>query len=175
MDPKTKIFILATGGTIEKGYNELDGSLLNRGSLLEEQVLSKLRLSHTPYELEVLMSKDSLDMTEMDRSLICDKALKIAAFENQPVVIIHGTDTLTETAQQCLTSSQTLKSPIIFTGAMKPPGFADSDAEQNVCEALLAARLLSPGVYVCFHNIVMNAAEAVKDRKKGTFVKKTGA
>ncbi len=168
-----KVVILTTGGTIEKNYSELDGSLRNRGSILESQVLSKLRLEHTLYEIECLMSKDSLDMNREDRVLICERALEIAGQPNSPVVIIHGTDTLRETALVCEEIADFLKSPIVFTGAMKPPEFADSDASQNVSEALLAARLLPRGVYLAFHNLILPAKQAHKDKTAGTFVRQS--
>ena len=58
---------------------------------------------------------------------------------------------------------------MILTGAMRPYEFRDSDAQQNVTEALLAARLLAPGVYVVIHNRVLSFPGVVKDRKAGEF------
>ena len=47
---------------------------------------------------------------------------------------------------------------------MRPYEFRDSDALQNVTEALLAARLVAPGVYVVMHNRVLAFPGVVKDR-----------
>jgi L-asparaginase len=55
---------------------------------------------------------------------------------------------------------------------MRPYQFRDTDAFQNVTEALLACRLVSPGVYVVIHNNVLRFPGVVKDRAKGTFVKR---
>jgi len=64
-----------------------------------------------------------------------------------------------------------LQIPVILTGAMRPYKFRKSDALQNVTESLLAARLVSPGVYVVMHNRVLRFPGVVKDRESLTFVK----
>jgi L-asparaginase len=56
---------------------------------------------------------------------------------------------------------------------MRPYEFRDTDAYQNMTEALLACRLLSPGVYVVMHNQVMRFPGVVKDRRLMTFVRST--
>jgi L-asparaginase len=62
---------------------------------------------------------------------------------------------------------------VILTGAMRPYEFRDTDAIQNVTEALLAARLLEGGVYVVMHNRVLRFPGVVKDRDARTFVRKS--
>ena len=54
---------------------------------------------------------------------------------------------------------------------MRPYEFRDTDAAQNVIEALLASRLLDPGVYVAMHNRVLQFPGVVKDREALTFVR----
>ena len=49
-------------------------------------------------------------------------------------------------------------------GATTTLGFEGSDGLQNLTESLLAARLLSPGVYVVFHGQVFPADRTMKDR-----------
>ena len=70
---------------------------------------------------------------------------------------------------QQLKESKELCAPIVFTGAMKPMGFEDSDSNQNVTEALLAAKILSPGVYISFHNQVFELPNVRKNKEKRTF------
>jgi L-asparaginase len=60
--------------------------------------------------------------------------------------------------------------PVILTGAMTPLGFEGSDALQNLTESLLAARLLSPGVFVVMHGQVFPVARVRKDKDRATFV-----
>ena len=59
-----------------------------------------------------------------------------------------------------------LKVPVVFTGAMIPMGFEDSDATQNVTEALLSAKLLSPGFYISFHNQIFSVPHVQKNKDK---------
>jgi L-asparaginase len=63
-----------------------------------------------------------------------------------------------------------LKTPIILTGAMTPLGFEGSDALQNLTESLLAARLLSSGVFVVMHGQVFPVGRVLKDKDKATFI-----
>jgi L-asparaginase len=57
---------------------------------------------------------------------------------------------------------------------MRPYEFRDSDAAQNVTEALLALRFVEPGVYVTMHNRVLRFPGVHKDAKQLTFVRQLG-
>ena len=54
---------------------------------------------------------------------------------------------------------------------MTPLGFEGSDALQNLTESLLAARLLSAGVFVVMHGQVFPVSQVRKDKDKATSVK----
>jgi L-asparaginase len=58
---------------------------------------------------------------------------------------------------------------VILTGAMKPLGFDDSDAKQNVVEAIYAARLVSAGYYISFHGRLFKVPNVRKNKQRGTF------
>lgn len=163
------VAILTTGGTIEKTYNEMDGSLRNVASVLEH-ILGRLRL----YDLSVshvgVMSKDSLEMTDADRDIILE-AVREALPTADAVLVVHGTDTLSVTGDHLHRNLANLDRPVVLTGAMRPYEFRDSDAFQNMTEALLACRLLGPGVYVVMHNQALCFPGVSKDRQKMTFVR----
>ncbi len=168
------IAILTTGGTIEKVYNEADGSLRNTTSPLE-QVMRGLRLSDLKWRHVTVMSKDSLEMTDADRATIL-QSVREALTRDDAVLVLHGTDTLSLTGEllhrelcQSRTDQPPLSKPVILTGAMRPFEFRDTDAFQNLTEALLAARLLGPGVYVVMHSQVLKFPGVVKDRQAMTF------
>ncbi len=165
---KTRVILITTGGTIDKTYDEGEGTLENRDSLIKQALVARLRLPYTELEVFSIMSKDSLYMTDEDRSLICIY-MKNQLNRNIPIVVLHGTDTMTHTAEFCLKNIGEVNVPIVFTGAMKPLGFSDSDAQQNVTEALLAAKLLKPGFYVSFHNRIFNVPHVKKNKDKRTF------
>ncbi|MBL8878293.1 MAG: asparaginase [Phycisphaerales bacterium] len=164
-----KIAILTTGGTIEKTFNEADGSLRNSGSVLEE-ILAALRLPEAELRHISVMSKDSLEMTDTDRDIIL-RAVLDALVTDDAVLVVHGTDTLSVTGEHLHRHLQPLNKPIVLTGAMRPFEFRDSDAFQNLTEALLACKLLSPGIYVVMHNQALRFPDVTKDRSRGTFVR----
>lgn len=167
-----RIAILTTGGTIEKTFNESDGSLRNVGSVLDT-ILSQLRLIDLAIRHVKVMSKDSLDMTPEDREVIL-AAVRAALPDSDAVIVVHGTDTLSVTGEHLhrhlAADGAPLNKPVVLTGAMRPYEFRDSDAFQNMTEALLSCRLLPGGVYVVMHNQALVFPGARKDRDRGTFV-----
>jgi L-asparaginase len=170
-DRAFKIAILTTGGTIDKTYDETDGSLRNVRSVLE-QLLGQLRLPLLDVTHVAVMSKDSLEMTSEDRDCILG-AVRSAAAEHDAVLVIHGTDTLTATGDHLHGNLGELRVPIVMTGAFRPWEFRDSDALQNVTESLLAARLLGPGIYVAMHGRALAFPGVFKDRAQRTFSRLT--
>lgn len=179
-----RIELLTTGGTIEKVYDEAAGMLVNRGSIVR-RMLRRLRLEETQVHQREVLSKDSLDITKEERQLIV-KAVRdaLAGDSGGPpagVVILHGTDTLCETGdllqQELFAPASSIPagpqplSPIILTGAMRPYEMKQSDAIQNLTEAILATSLVTPGVYVAAHGRVLRFPGVVKDRVRGTFVR----
>lgn len=161
--------LITTGGTIEKTYDEGLGRLTNAGSIVQ-RMLRRLRLEGSRVHVRELMSKDSLDLTDDDRRLIV-RAVRAASGLSDAVVILHGTDTLTDTGETILREIPDLKVPVVLTGAMRPYEMKRSDALQNLTEALLASSSLDPGVYVVGHGRVLKFPGVVKDRKRQTFVR----
>jgi len=166
-----RLTILTTGGTIDKTYDEFQGNLRNEHTAIEV-ILDSLRLPDLVIRNVEVMHKDSLDMTDEDRGIIA-RAVCEAAPSSDAVIILHGTDTLSETGELLCAECADLEIPVILTGAMRPYEFRDTDALQNVIESLLAARLLDDGVYVAMHNRVLRFPGVIKDRRAGTFVRKS--
>jgi len=163
-----RIYLLSTGGTIEKVYSEQSGVVENRAAKLE-RYLRMLRLPDAEIHTIHLMNKDSLEMTDDDRAEVRDRVAGLLA-EGAPIVISHGTDTMVETGRFLEKSFADLNVPIVLTGAMTPLGFEGSDGLQNLTESLLAARLVAPGVYIVMHGQVFPVSKAHKDKDKATFV-----
>jgi L-asparaginase len=168
------ITLITTGGTIEKTYDESSGELANRRSLVR-RMLSELRLEDTEVSVFELMSKDSLEMTEADRSRIVE-AVRLAgaaqtSTETGGVVVLHGTDTLAKTGEKLCAEIPEPSIPIILTGAMRPFEMKSSDALQNLTEALFATGVLAPGVWCVAHGRALAFPGVRKDTERGTFVK----
>lgn len=168
-----RIALLTTGGTIEKRYVEQDGSMENTEPQIR-RCLRLLRLPTTDIHVEELMNKDSLWMTDEDRTAIADRVLYHAS-QGLPVVVTHGTDTVVQTgkavAAALMANLPQLRHPVVFTGAMTPFGIEGSDALQNLTEALLSSRLVTPGVFLAFHGEVFPIGEVQKQRETSRFVR----
>lgn len=166
----TSIELITTGGTIEKTYDDSTGQLTNRGSIVQ-RMLRRLTLPDTKINVRELLSKDSLEFTDDDRALIL-RGVKAAMTLNDGIVILHGTDTLSQTGNYLLEQlGESLIAPVVITGAMRPYEMKRSDALQNLTEALLAATVLDPGVYFVGHGKALSFPGVEKDRAKFTFVR----
>lgn len=170
MTTERRIALISTGGTIEKTYNEYDGSLANRLSVLEV-MLAGLVLRGVRIERVPVMNKDSLLMTDEDHERIAEVA-RLYAASHDGLVITHGTDRLQYTGEKLVERLGTPRVPIVLTGAMRPYELRTTDALQNLTEALLAVQLAAPGVYVAMHNQVLRFPGVVKDPENLRFVRR---
>ena len=138
-----RIALISTGGTIEKTYQELGGTLKNHVSVLDV-MLTQLELRGVESVTRVaLMNKDSLEMSDADHNLIAAEVVKQCQ-SHDGVIVVHGTDRLAQsgerTLERLLASGAPMK-PVIFTGAMRPWELRKTDATQNLTEALLAVQI----------------------------------
>lgn len=168
--PDKRIALVSTGGTIEKTYDELAGVLENSVSVLDV-MLASLQLEGVEIIRVPLMNKDSLDMGSDDHKFIADTAASMSR-HNDGVVVVHGTDRLADTGEVMVAQIADLGVPIVLTGAMRPYVMRNTDALQNLTEALIAVQVVDPGVYVAMHNRVLQFPGVVKDRARGTFVRR---
>jgi L-asparaginase len=91
------VYLITTGGTIEKIYSEQTGEVANLSNKID-RYLAKLLLPDAEVNVVPLMNKDSLDMTDHDRVLLLGMVRAILK-ENAPIVITHGTDTMVESGR----------------------------------------------------------------------------
>ena len=165
---RIRIAVVSTGGTIEKSYDELSGVLANQVNILDI-MLASLQLDGVDIVRVRLMNKDSLEMSEDDHKLIAKTAGSLAR-GHDGVVVVHGTDRMSQSGERTLAMNPDLEAPIVFTGAMRPYEMRTTDALQNMTEALLAVQLLGPGVYIAMHNKVLSFPGVIKDTERGTFI-----
>ncbi|HTR46499.1 MAG TPA: asparaginase [Verrucomicrobiae bacterium] len=163
------IYVITTGGTIEKVYLEQTGQVANLDGKID-RYLRLLRLPETDVRVVPIMNIDSLNMTDSDRARILETVRGLLK-DRAPILITHGTDTMVETGLYLQRSLAKLEIPIVLTGAMAPLGFEGSDALQNLTESLIALRILSPGIYVVSHNQVFPISNVRKDKSLGRFVR----
>jgi len=156
------IRIIITGGTFDKHYDEIHGSLTFKDSHLPE-ILTFVRCS-VPIEAEVNQLIDSLDMHTSNRLRVLESCRR--ALEDQ-VVITHGTDTMVETA--AVLGEAGLAKTIVMTGAMVPYIFNNSDAVFNLGCAVTAVQILPHGVYIAMNGRVFNWDKVRKNKALGVF------
>jgi L-asparaginase len=160
-----KIALFATGGTFDKEYNELNGNLYFKKTHLAEML--ELGRSRVSVRIQVLMMKDSLDMTTADRQAIataCQQA------KEKRIVITHGTDTMEKTA--CFLGKTVTGKTVVLTGAMVPYKFGSSDGLFNLGSALALVQVLPPGVYVAMNGRYFMWNSVTKNRDIGAFEEK---
>jgi L-asparaginase len=157
-----RIRIFITGGTFDKEYNELDGSLFFKDTHLPEML--KLGRSRVEVAIEPLMLIDSLEMTDAHRNTIL-KHCKNS--KEDRIVITHGTDTLDLTARAL--GEKLHGKTIVLTGAMIPYKFGSSDGLFNLGSALAFAQSLPPGVYVAMNGRYFTWDNVKKNRQTGEF------
>jgi L-asparaginase len=162
------IYLLTTGGTIEKVYSEQTGTVANVSSKID-RYLRLLRLPDAEINVVPLMNKDSLEMTDVDRLYLLGMVRAVLK-ENAAIVITHGTDTMVQSGRSLERELPNLQVPIVLTGAMTPLGFEGSDGLQNLTESLLAVRLLSPGMYIVMHGQIFPVDRVRKDPALSQFV-----
>jgi L-asparaginase len=162
------VYLITTGGTIEKTYSEQKGEVSNSTSKIEHY-LSHIRLPDLEINLVALMNKDSLEMTDHDRVLLLGVVRAILK-EKAPIIVTHGTDTMVESGLYLKRAIPDVQVPVVLTGAMTPLGFEGSDGLQNLTESLLAVRLISPGFYVVIHGQVFPVDHVAKDHASSRFL-----
>jgi L-asparaginase len=157
-----KIHILTTGGTIDKFYFDRKDSF----QVGEPQIGQLLREANVTveYDIRALLHKDSLELTDADRDLIC------AAVEETPgerFLITHGTDTMLQTAEAL--QARVRGKTIVLTGSMQPAMSRTSDAFFNIGFAFCAAQRLPAGAYVAMNGRIFTPGKARKNIELGRF------
>lgn len=157
-----KIKIIATGGTIDKIYFDKK----NDYQVGEPQAAEVLRIANPAFDYEVvsLLRKDSLDLTDEDRRLICDAIRADKIFRH--FVITHGTDTMVLTAKALQHIPDKV---IVLTGSMQPARFMVSDAIYNIGSAMTAVQLLSSGVYIAMNGRIFAPDKVRKNLELNCF------
>ncbi len=160
--PKEEIRILATGGTFDKEYNELDGSLYFEDTHLYEMLKKGRSTLHI--NIRTLMMVDSLEMTKSDREVILHSCLRS---EVDQIIITHGTDTMIDTA--LLLKKEITDKTVVLTGALIPYAFGTSDGFFNLGNAIGFVQILDPGVYICMNGRIFDPEKVRKNYNTGFF------
>ncbi len=160
--PNPSIRVLVTGGTFDKEYDEVRGTLFFKDSHLPE-MLSRGRC-RIDLDVRTLMMVDSLDMTEADRGVIARNCTESA---QSRIIVTHGTDTMVDTARRI--AAEVVDKTVVLTGAIIPYAFGSSDGLFNLGSALSFVQTLPPGVYIAMNGRFFVWDAVRKNRDTGVF------
>ncbi len=159
------ITIINTGGTFNKRYNPIKGQLEVPSDNI---ALDKITQSchNVEFEIKNIVSKDSLDMTDVDRQIITDAVIES---KNEKIIIIHGTDTVDLTS--AFLKEQVKNKKIVFTGAMIPMSIDEVEATMNFSMAMgFLSADIKDGIYLAMHGVVVEESKLKKDKSIGKFL-----
>jgi len=164
LDQSIQVFV--TGGTFDKTYDYINGTLDFKETHLP-QMLDRSRCK-LDVDVKTLMLLDSLELTSDHFKTIitaCETS------ERKRIVITHGTDCMVDTAMRIATETNAIEDKtIILTGAMIPYTFgSSSDGFFNLGSAMAYVRVLNPGVYIAMNGMLFNWDEVEKNKSIGVF------
>ncbi|QNM87721.1 asparaginase domain-containing protein [Aliarcobacter cryaerophilus] len=164
---KSKITVINTGGTFNKRYNPILGELeVPKDSLALDEIISYCY--NIDFEVLNIISKDSLEMSDVDRELIVKTIKNI---KNENIIIVHGTDTMDLTAKYL--DEKIKDKTIILTGAMLPISINKIEATLNFSQAIgFLNSNCENGIYISMHGSVKNYKKLIKNRELGKFLEK---
>ncbi len=159
-----RILLISTGGTLNKVYDPLNGKLIiDKTSGAVKEIASHWLCE---FDLVNIIGKDSLEMSDHDR---LELLAMISQSEYKKIIIIHGTDTMTVTAEYLAKAG--LDKQLILTGAMVPYSINPVEATANLSSSFGYLQTLNNnGIYIVMNGIFGSYEKIKKDRKKGKFI-----
>lgn len=162
-DPSLRI--ACVGGTIDKIYFDAL-SEYHVGEPGIASILQALPLAFS-YQIDSLMRKDSLELTDADRQQIVEH---VASVPEDKILVTHGTDTMVQTGLALQAAAERFPGKcVILTGAMLPAEFRNSDAVFNVGVAVGGLMSRPPGIYIAMNGRIFDPAGTIKNRQAKRF------
>ena len=154
------IILLGTGGTIAC----LPGEHGLAPAFKVSELLEYIATDTADIECRDLFQLDSSNVQPEEWRIIASALRDCIAEGCGGIVITHGTDTLAYTASMLAFMLQGVPVPVVLTGSQYPIAYPDSDGRSNLTNAIIAARSLPGGVYICFGDRVILGCRGVKVR-----------
>jgi len=153
-----KLHIIYTGGTIggnlKKNKDVIDEDIRPKQflHLLSKKFPNLKEIAEISYETPV--KKFSENIIPTDWVLIARSILKAVNNGVDCIIIPHGTDTMPYTAAALSFLVQGLNIPVILTGSNYPFSFPNTDADQNLSDAIrVALDGQTKGIFIVFSGI----------------------
>lgn len=178
MKKQVEVEIIVTGGTFEKTYNQHTGELdfEPMQSFQDCATIGILAQARADKSVAVCdTSEGFIDSLDMDDHYRMNIAYIMGVEDYVPgrqFVIVHGTDTMAQSAEFFAEKFRGMNIVIVLTGAMQPHTLGDSDAGFNLGYAIACAQMQAPGVYIAMNGQCFDAGHVEKDRENLVFVPK---
>lgn len=159
-----KILLLHTGGTIAS----VQGAWGLEPKLPAYELVRHVTQRENLYTVscKTLFSLDSSNIQPEEWKTIAGEVFEgLACYDG--IVVAHGTDTMAYTASMLSFMIRHPGKPIIFTGSQLPVSEVDSDAPQNISDALIASLYSPGGIFIVFGGKIIRGCRAVKVRTSG--------
>jgi len=160
-----KVYMIFTGGTISMRIRDIDHSVVP--ALSADEIMQKL-LAASIYENLETIEFSKVPSPSLTPLMMMEIATTIQPLINRDdvdgIVVVHGTDTLEETAFFLDIVCQTQK-PIVITGSMKSSSELGFDGLNNLVSSILVARskkAINQGVLVVMNDQINAACEVQK-------------
>ncbi len=166
MNNQKEILILNTGGTFNKFYEPISGSLIveKENKFIEELIVKSFK-SISLVNVYGLIYKDSLDITKEDRVQLVNK---IETSKEDKIIIIHGTDTMDKTAKYL--NKHIKNKQIVLVGSMLPFSIEPIEATANLmCAYGFLKSNKKNNIYISMHGYIDKYNKIAKNRTKGIF------
>jgi len=157
------MLILNSGGTFNKRYNKINGELevpfdnIAINSILENY--------NSDVDIAGVVYKDSLEIDINDRKMLSSIIMES---KDDTFIVVHGTDTMDETAEFFDAVFQDRK--IILVGSMKPFEIDKVEPSFNLGMAIGFANSKNDyGIYICMSGYVKPWNQLKKNRSIGKF------
>lgn len=146
---------------MDKGYSTRESAFVVQDP--KAPTLLKEGNVRVEVEVESLLMKDSLELTDADRDLVRRKVEEEPAVQ---ILITHGTDTMARTGKHL---REIPGKTIVLTGSMQPAEFKHSDAAFNLGFALACVQTLPAGVYLAMNGRVFDPDRVSKNLEEDRF------
>ncbi|BCX79348.1 asparaginase [Campylobacter sp. 19-13652] len=162
-----RVLILATGGTIAGSAKDATSSQYTAGKMGVDELIKSVsgleKLAKISFEQISNIGSQDMDVAtlgEIKRRIY--KAHESGEFDG--VVVLHGTDTMEESAFY-LTLSLDISTPVILTGAMRNSSSLSSDGALNIYDAVgvaISEQAKNSGVLVVLNSQIHAASYVTK-------------
>ena len=173
-EPRGKVLLIYTGGTIGMGRNARTGALepLDFNHLTRNMP----EFGMIPVETDVYQFTPAIDSSDMSpriwTQLVRIISQRYEAYDG--FVILHGTDTMAFTSSALSYLLENLTKPVILTGSQLPMGQLRTDGKENLITSIEIAamkdaegRALVPEVCIYFSGRLLRGNRATKENADG--------